>query len=201
MEEIQLADKVEVNPAAGVTYAWRDLNVHAGGGNMIRKRPKAHILKNGELQIVYFGVLLLLHHCIVTILAAFPQLMRVKSSHLVKSYKNSPRGGRIFVIYTLRNDDQLLLILFYLAPHKPSSYFSSYRITVGTRCSIILRGWPCTLLLCNYKDLFIAHSIEKTGHELMIKKSLRAHSKVLSIGLAQVDHFSPSAVFPPSLII
>ncbi|XP_050723017.1 protein white-like isoform X2 [Eriocheir sinensis] len=46
MEEIQLADKPKVNAAAGVTYAWRDLNVYAGGGNIIRKRPKAHILKN-----------------------------------------------------------------------------------------------------------------------------------------------------------
>lgn len=55
MEEIQLADKAEVNPAAGVTYAWRDLNVYAGGGNMIKKKPKAHILKNGELRIVYSG--------------------------------------------------------------------------------------------------------------------------------------------------
>lgn len=49
MEEIKLADKVEPDPTAGVTYAWRDLNVYAGGGNMIRKKPKVHILKNGEL--------------------------------------------------------------------------------------------------------------------------------------------------------
>lgn len=55
MEEIQLEDNAEVNAAAGVTYAWRDLNVYAGGGNMIRKRPKAHILKNGELQIIFPG--------------------------------------------------------------------------------------------------------------------------------------------------
>lgn len=35
-----------MDPNAGVTYAWRDLNVYAGGGNMIRKKPKVHILKN-----------------------------------------------------------------------------------------------------------------------------------------------------------
>lgn len=51
MEEIQLTDNGKVDPAAGVTYAWRDLNVYAGGGNIIKKRPKAHILKNGELQL------------------------------------------------------------------------------------------------------------------------------------------------------
>ena len=48
METIELKDKDEVDPTAGVTYAWRDLNVYAGGGNIIRKKPKAHILKNGE---------------------------------------------------------------------------------------------------------------------------------------------------------
>lgn len=46
METIELKKKDEMDPTAGVTYAWRDLNVHAGGGNMIRKKPKAHILKN-----------------------------------------------------------------------------------------------------------------------------------------------------------
>lgn len=58
MEEIQLADKAEVDPTAGVTYAWRDLNVYAGGGNIIKKKPKVHILKNGELLLCLLVVFL-----------------------------------------------------------------------------------------------------------------------------------------------
>lgn len=50
MDSIDLRDRGEMDPNAGVTYAWRDLNVYAGGGNMIRKKPKVHILKNGEYE-------------------------------------------------------------------------------------------------------------------------------------------------------
>ncbi|KAK8377184.1 hypothetical protein O3P69_013671 [Scylla paramamosain] len=46
MDTIDLKDRGEVDPTAGVTYAWRDLNVYAGGGNMLRKKPKVHILKD-----------------------------------------------------------------------------------------------------------------------------------------------------------
>lgn len=52
MEEIDLGEKGVVangfDPAAGVTYAWRNLNVFAPGKGFIKKSPKTHILKDGE---------------------------------------------------------------------------------------------------------------------------------------------------------
>ncbi|KAK3856690.1 hypothetical protein Pcinc_037017 [Petrolisthes cinctipes] len=46
MEEIELGDGSALDPAAGVTYVWSNLNVYAGGGTMFKKSPKVHILKN-----------------------------------------------------------------------------------------------------------------------------------------------------------
>ncbi|KAG0727613.1 Protein white [Chionoecetes opilio] len=46
METIDLKARDGPDPTAGVTYAWRDLNVYAGGGNFIKKKPKVHILKD-----------------------------------------------------------------------------------------------------------------------------------------------------------
>ncbi|XP_069162070.1 protein white [Procambarus clarkii] len=50
MEEIDLGEKGVVangfDPAAGVTYAWRNLNVFAPGKGFIKKSPKTHILKD-----------------------------------------------------------------------------------------------------------------------------------------------------------
>ncbi|XP_045102401.1 protein white-like isoform X3 [Portunus trituberculatus] len=46
MDTVDLKDRGEVDPTAGVTYAWRDLNVYAGGGNIFKKKPKVHILKD-----------------------------------------------------------------------------------------------------------------------------------------------------------
>ncbi|KAK8742215.1 hypothetical protein OTU49_002182, partial [Cherax quadricarinatus] len=48
MEEIELgkATTRSVDPRAGVTYAWRKLNVFAPGKGICKKSPKAHILKD-----------------------------------------------------------------------------------------------------------------------------------------------------------
>ncbi|XP_047478557.1 protein white-like isoform X1 [Penaeus chinensis] len=48
-ENIELNDangQQPVDPSAGVAYAWRDLNVYAGGRGLIKKSPEVHILKN-----------------------------------------------------------------------------------------------------------------------------------------------------------
>nr|XP_027233370.1 protein white-like [Penaeus vannamei] len=49
-ENIELSDangqQQPVDPSAGVAYAWRDLNVYAGGRGLIKKSPEVHILKN-----------------------------------------------------------------------------------------------------------------------------------------------------------
>lgn len=55
MEKIELADPypTKVDPTAGVTYAWKNLDVFAPSKGLFRKKPKTHILKKGKLALLH----------------------------------------------------------------------------------------------------------------------------------------------------
>ena len=55
-ENIGAENDQNFDPTAGVTYAWKNLNVYAKQGNIFKKKPDVHILKNGKLINKYLFI-------------------------------------------------------------------------------------------------------------------------------------------------